>query len=107
AFAVPGKFGICAQERNSLVSEPIQRGVADGLPTRLAFAQFCRSRNLEARRRWKSDVGNEPGEPDAFKQGAQIQTTARLKLKAARRLAATCAGSESAQVILQFALPNA
>ena len=45
--------------------------------------------------------------PTAFKQRAQIQTAARLKLKLARRLSPNCAGSESAQVILQFALLDA
>src|SRR5207249_1126108 len=107
ALAIPGKFGIRAQKWNSLVSEPIQHGVADGLPPRLAFAQFRRSRNLETWRRQKSYIGDEPSEPDAFEQRAQIQTAACLKLKLARRKLPSGAGAKSAQIILQFALPDA
>src|SRR5438309_2503167 len=107
ALAIPGKFGIRAQKWNSLVSEPIQHGVADGLPTRLAFAQFRRSRNLETWRRQKSNVGNETRETNAFEQSTQIQTAACLKLKLVCRSSPNCAGAESAQVILQFALPDA
>src|SRR5204862_1144817 len=71
-LAIPGKFGIRAQKWNSLESEPIQHGVADGLPARLAFAQFRRSRNFEARWGQKSYIGHEAREPDAFEQSAQI-----------------------------------
>src|SRR5437773_7467722 len=107
ALAVPRKFGIRAQKRNSLVSEPVEHGVADGLPARLAFAQFRRSRNFEARWGQKSYIGHEAREPDAFEQSAQIQTAARLKLKLTLRSSPNCAGAKSAQVILQFALPEA
>src|SRR5437867_13091813 len=86
ALAIPGKFGIRAQKWNSLESEPIQHGVVDGLPARLAFALFRRSRNFEVRWRQKSYIGNEAREPEAFKERAEIQTAARLNLKLIRRL---------------------
>src|SRR4029450_2771419 len=105
ALAIPGKFGICAQKWNSLESKPIQHGVTDGLPARLAFAQFRRSRNFEVRWGQKSYIRNEVGEPEAFESRAQIQPTAPLNLKLVRRSSPNCAGAKSAQAILQFALP--